>query len=43
MLLINYKTNFTLIWSRNYIISKTDTATIFPIADTRLYVPVVSL
>ena len=41
--LSNCKINFILTWSANCVISQVARATIFAIADTKLYVPVVTL
>ena len=43
MLLINCEITLDLTWSTNCFICKVDRATTFAIADTKLYVPVVTL
>ena len=45
MSLINCKINLDLIWSKNCVIlaNNSDQATTFSIADTKLYVPIVTL
>ena len=43
MPLINCKVEFSLKWYENYILSSSGTAAAFTIADTELYVPVVTL
>ena len=43
MLLIDYETNLMIIWSANFVICVEDRATTFAIADTKVYVSLVTL
>ena len=40
---INCEVNLILTWSENYVVSSATGKTIFPITDTKLYVPIVNL
>ena len=43
MLLIDYETNLMITWSANFVICVEDRATTFAIADTKVYVSLVTL